>query len=67
MADDQLPAAAPAPAKRTRRGGPYAIGARLAKVLTLLASGQCKTQSEACAMADYTPRAFQRARCIRWG
>lgn len=53
MADDQLPA------KRTRRGGPYAVGARLAKVLTLLASGTAKNQAEACAMAGYTTRALQ--------
>jgi hypothetical protein len=50
MADDQLPA------ERKQRGA-YAVSARLAKVLTLLASG--KTQLEACAAVGFTPRALQ--------
>jgi hypothetical protein len=50
MAEEQLPA------ERKPRGA-YAVSARLAKVLTLLASG--KTQLEACAAVGFTPRALQ--------
>ncbi len=49
------------PAAERKRRGNYAVSARLAKVLTLLVSGECKTQKGACAAAGYTPRALQAA------
>jgi hypothetical protein len=44
-----------------KRRGHYQVSARLAKVLTLLASGEAKTQVEACAAAGLSPRALQKA------
>lgn len=41
--------------------GPYTVSARLSRVLTLLASGESKTQSDACAKAGMTQRALQKA------
>jgi hypothetical protein len=56
----EVPAVVDEKAEGKRRGH-YQVSARLAKVLTLLASGEAKTQVEACEAAGMTPRALQLA------
>src|SRR5215831_8831661 len=48
------------PTERKKRGS-YAVSARLQRALLLLASGQAKTQVEACTQAGITTRALQLA------
>jgi hypothetical protein len=56
--DDQLPAEQP---REKKRRGNYGISPRLAKTLVLLASGEAKTQVDACEVTGLTTRALQKA------